>query len=88
MNQCFLGRAQAVPYQQKHPAAVETAPAVVVFFLKKCSCGYSAVDILCQNWGSIFPGNFDIKFTHALVFTRESVLKMRVFYVVSTVVLC
>ena len=57
-------------------------------FLKKCSCGYSAVDILCQNWGSIFPGNFDIKFTHALVFTRESVLKMRVFYVVSTVVLC
>ena len=57
-------------------------------FLKKCSCGYSAVDILCQNWGSIFPGNFDIKFTHALVFTRECVLKMRVFYVVSTVVLC
>ena len=42
-------------------------------FLKKCSCGYSAVDILCQNWGSIFPGNFDIKFTHAVVFTRESV---------------
>ena len=57
-------------------------------FLKKCSCGYSAVGILCQNWGSIFPGNFEIKFTHALVFTRESVLKMRVFYVVSTVVLC
>ena len=58
----------------KHPAAVETAPAVVVFFFFfKCSCGYSAVDILCQNWGSIFPGNFDIKFTHALVFTRESV---------------
>ena len=25
------------------------------------------MDILCQNWGSIFPGNFDIKFTHALV---------------------
>ena len=72
----LVGTGMAFCRTQKHPAAVETAPAVVVgcsVFLKKCSCGYSAVDILCQNWGSIFPGNFDIKFTHALVFTRESV---------------
>ena len=40
------------------------------------------MDILCQNWGSIFPGNFDIKFTHALVFTRKNVLNMRVFFLV------
>ena len=54
-----------------HPAGVETALAIIVF-LKKCSCGFSAVRIFFHNERLKFPGNFDIKFKGSLVFTGKS----------------